>query len=585
MLTNYDYIVIVAFFFLMLSVGFVFKKYNKTTSDYFRSGGSMVWQLVGATTFMSFISAVTYTGAAGKAYEAGTLIFVLYFANGLGFLINGFYFSYRFRQSRMVTAIEMVRDRFGKVNEQFFTWMVVPFGFIHGGVWLYSLCIIVSTLFGLDLNTTIIAVGLSVLVMTLLGGSWAVVASDFIQLLIMLPMAIVLAIFSIVEVGGVTSFFHKLPSYQYNWTELANKKIIWIWVIATLIKQFFSVNNMSDGYRFLAVKDSNHARKAAYMSGILFFTMTIAWFIPPMVASILHPDLSELTELAPLGTKAVDGIYLSMGIRLLPTGMLGIMVCAIFSATMSSMDSSLNKNAGIFVKNFYKPILRPTSTDKELMTVSYIVTLVLGAMIILSAVFFSQLEGLNLYDLNMRLGAMISLPFMIPLTLGMIYQDTPRWAGWSTVVLGMFISWFIQKYITADMVSPLLGIASLTKQESIDTLFFTNVLSVVLLCSAWFLGSRLFKKTSPEIYHDQVKSFFTKINTPVNYEAEHGDKGNDKTQYKILGLMSLVYGIFITLLILVPNDLKGRLSFLFVGCIPLLVSYLLIKSSKSNVIP
>lgn len=73
MLSIFDYIVIVAYFLLMIVIGLVFKKFNKNTSDYFRSGGSMLWQLVGATTFMSFISAVTYTGAAGKAYTAGTL--------------------------------------------------------------------------------------------------------------------------------------------------------------------------------------------------------------------------------------------------------------------------------------------------------------------------------------------------------------------------------------------------------------------------------------------------------------------------------------------------------------------------------
>ena len=114
MLSIYDYVVIIAYFILMVVIGFVFKKFNKTTSDYFRSGGSMMWQLVGATTFMSFISAVTYTGAAGKAYDAGTFVFVVYFANGLGFLISSLYFSFRFRQTRVITAIEVVRDRFGK---------------------------------------------------------------------------------------------------------------------------------------------------------------------------------------------------------------------------------------------------------------------------------------------------------------------------------------------------------------------------------------------------------------------------------------------------------------------------------------
>ncbi|MDA9886993.1 hypothetical protein N9D55_06115 [Flavobacteriaceae bacterium] len=583
MLSFYDNIVIVAYFILMLVVGVVFKRMNKNTSDYFRGGGSMLWWLVGATTFMSFISAVTYTGAAGKAYETGTFVFVVYIANGVGFFISYLYFSKRFRQTRVVTAIEVVRERFGKVNEQFFTWMVVPFGVIHGGVWLYSLGIIISTVFGVSMEITVLTVGVTVLTISLLGGSWAVVASDFMQLMIMVPVAIVMAFLSLRELGGVGNFIEQLPTTHYNWSELADSKIVWLWVIASFSKQFFSVNNTNDGYRFLAVKDSDQARKASLMASILFFTITFIWFIPPMAASILFPDISVVESLKPLGDKAVDGIYLAMGIELLPVGMIGVMICAIFAATMSSMDSTLNRNAGIFIRNFYKPILRKNANDKELFRASLVVTVFLGALVILSAIFFSELEGINLFDINMRLGAMISLPFMIPLTWGIIFQDTPRWAGWSTVLLGMLISYIIQTHIGPEALLEIIGVAApWSKRELIDVMFFSNVFAVIILCSSWFLGARFFKNTSPKVYHEQVDDFFVKINTPIDYEKEHGHKGNDAEQFKILGNMCLVYGSFLSLLILIPNDLIGRLCFAFIGGTMLSVGYIFKNKYKKS---
>lgn len=583
MLSFYDNIVIVAYFILMLVVGVVFKRMNKNTSDYFRGGGSMLWWLVGATTFMSFISAVTYTGAAGKAYETGTFVFVVYIANGVGFFISYLYFSKRFRQTRVVTAIEVVRERFGKVNEQFFTWMVVPFGVIHGGVWLYSLGIIISTVFGVSMEITVLTVGVTVLTISLLGGSWAVVASDFMQLMIMVPVAIVMAFLSLRELGGVGNFIEQLPTTHYNWSELADSKIVWLWVIASFSKQFFSVNNTNDGYRFLAVKDSDQARKASLMASILFFTITFIWFIPPMAASILFPDISVVESLKPLGDKAVDGIYLAMGIELLPVGMIGVMICAIFAATMSSMDSTLNRNAGIFIRNFYKPILRKNANDKELFRASLVVTVFLGALVILSAIFFSELEGINLFDINMRLGAMISLPFMIPLTWGIIFQDTPRWAGWSTVLLGILISYIIQTHIGPEALLEIIGVAApWSKRELIDVMFFSNVFAVIILCSSWFLGARFFKNTSPKVYHEQVDDFFVKINTPIDYEKEHGHKGNDAEQFKILGNMCLVYGSFLSLLILIPNDLIGRLCFAFIGGTMLSVGYIFKNKYKKS---
>ena len=567
----------------MIAVGIVFKRMNKNTSDYFRGGGSMLWWLVGATTFMSFISAVTYTGAAGKAYETGTFVFVVYMANGVGFLISFLYFSKRFRQTRVVTAIEVVRERFGRVNEQFFTWMVVPFGVIHGGVWLYSLGIIISTVIGVSMEMTVLAVGVTVLVISLLGGSWAVVASDFMQLMIMVPVAIVMAYLSLRELGGLGEFVNRLPTSLYNWSELADSKIVWLWFIASFCKQFFSVNNTNDGYRFLAVKDSDQARKASLMASILFFTVTIIWFIPPMAASIMFPDLSAIESLKPLGEKAVDGIYLAMGIELLPVGMIGVMICAIFAATMSSMDSTLNRNAGIFVRNFYKPILRKSATDKELFRVSLITTVVLGGLVILSAIFFSELEGINLFDINMRLGAMISLPFMIPLTWGIIFQDTPRWAGWSTVLLGMLISYILQNHIGPEVLLEIIGVNKpWSSRELIDVMFFSNVFAVIVLCSAWFLGTRLFRNSSPEEYHKQVDTFFVKINTPIDYEKEHGHKGHDAAQFMILGNMCLVYGTFLSLLVLIPNDLTGRLCFVFIGGIMLITGFIFKRKYKKS---
>lgn len=581
MLSFYDNMVIAAYFLLMIVVGIVFKRMNKNTSDYFRGGGSMLWWLVGATTFMSFISAVTYTGAAGKAYETGTFVFTVYMANGVGFFISFLYFSKRFRQTRVITAIEVVRERFGKANEQFFTWMVVPFGVIHGGVWLYSLGIIISTVFGFSLEMTVISVGVTVLFITLLGGSWAVVASDFMQLMIMVPVAIVMAFLSLRELGGVGSFIEQLPTSQYNWSELADSNIVWLWFIASFCKQFFSVNNTNDGYRFLAVKDSDQARKAALMASILFFTVTIIWFIPPMAASIIFPEISDVTSLQQLGDKAVDGIYLAMGIELLPVGMIGIMVCAIFAATMSSMDSTLNRNAGIFVRNFYKPILRKSANDKELFRVSLITTVVLGGLVILSAIFFSELEGINLFDINMRVGATISLPFMIPLTWGIIFQDTPRWAGWSTVLIGMLISYILQTHIGPEPLLEFIGVDKpWSNRELIDVMFFSNVFAVISICSTWFLGARLFRNTSPETYHKEVEKFFVKINTPIDYEKEHGHKGSDGAQFMILGNMCLVYGTFLSLLVLIPNDLTGRLCFAFIGGIMLTVGFIFKRKYK-----
>ena len=143
-MTNYDYAVIVFYFIFMLGMGWLVSRFVKTTSDYFRGGGQMVWWLVGASAFMTQFSAWTFTGAASKAYSEGWPIFVIFFSNALGFLWNAAYFAPRSRQMRLVTALEAVRERFSRGNEQLYTWLQIPLGTLYAGIWLNGLCVFLT---------------------------------------------------------------------------------------------------------------------------------------------------------------------------------------------------------------------------------------------------------------------------------------------------------------------------------------------------------------------------------------------------------------------------------------------------------
>ena len=97
----------------------------------------------------------------------------------------------------------------------------------------------------------------------------------------------------------------------------------------------------------------------------------------------------------------------------LPVGMVGLLVSGIFAATMSSMDSGLNKNAGIFIKNFYQPVLRPHATDRQLLRAGKLTTIVLGSFVILVAWQLSKLKGLSLFDMMVRFGSLVSVPITV----------------------------------------------------------------------------------------------------------------------------------------------------------------------------
>ena len=557
MLSNYDYLVIGFYFAFMATIGWVCRKFIGNTSDYFRGGGKMLWWMAGCSAFVAQFSAWTFTGAAGKAYQDGPVIMVLYFANALGFLCNFLFFAPRFRQMRVVTSIQAVKARFGNGSEQFFTWVQLPVGVLYAGIWLSGLSVFISAAFGMDLYLTVIVTGAVVLLMAVIGGSWAVAAGDFIQTLVLMPITLVTAFLAIAQVGGWGSFLNKLPRHHLHWTEGARPEILYLWILAILIKQFISTNNMLEASRYLNAKDGRQARNAALLAAVLFVLGPSFWFIPPMVARIVHPDLQVVF---PNLKNPAEGAFVVAGLDNMPAGMLGLLISGIFGATMSNMDVGLNKNAGFFVKNFYQVIIRPHAHEKEMLIVSKIVTFLLGIFVISAALMFST-GRIGLFNLMLQFGGLIALPYCIPLIWGTLIKRAPAWAGWTTVLVGFATSYAGKAFLTAGWLQQFLGWDKhpLSAREADDWVLLLGVLLDSVVCSAWFLGACLFAARRSPAEVARVEEFFQRMKAPVDFHKEEG-AGNDAQQYRTLGLMSLVYGAFISLLVFIPNSPLGRLG-------------------------
>ena len=535
----------------------------------------MAWWMAGSSAFMVQFSAWTFTGAASKAYNDGTLIFVIFFANALGFVCNYLYFAGKFRQLRVITPVQAMRERFGKTAEQVFTWLQLPIGTLYAGIWLNGLGVFFAAVFGFDIETTIWATGLVVLALSVTGGSWAVVASDFMQVLVLMPISVVAAWFSLKEVGGIGQLVERYPADRMFGGDTNYPAIVLIWVFAILVKQFASTNNMMDASRYLCAKDTFHARKGALLAASLFIVGPIVWFIPPMTSAVLIPDIDAMFPQLKNGSEAA---YVAMCIKILPAGMLGLLMSGIFAATMSSMDSGLNRNAGIFVKNFYQSILRPKASDREMLLAGKVASTVFGILIILAGIKFSQLKDIGLFDLMLQFGALVAIPMQVPLIWGIIVKKTPDWACWATIVLGLVVSFFTKTFLTPEAVQSLLGLTeSFSGREAADITTILGVLINLSVGSAFFLFSTKFYREPESERHDEVENLFKNLDTEVVSSEKPSEV--DRSQGKALGVLSAIYGAFVALMAVLPNATSGRLAFAFCGSVLLLIGWGLWKSS------
>ena len=577
----YDYLVIALYFVLIIAIGIVFARMgSKSTSDYFRGGGRMLWWMVGSTAFMAQFSAVTFTGAAGKAFNDGFAISLVYVGNTFAYFMAWAFFAHRFRQMRVDTPTEGIKRRFGPDNELFFSWALIVFSFLNAGVWLNALGVFTGAVFEADINVTIIVIGLTVLFVSVLSGAWGVVASDFVQTLVVAVVSIACAIVALVKVGGPVNLVDNFPVGFLVGPNMNYPLILFGTFIFFLPKQIITMMNLHDSFRFLNAKDSINARKAALLAMTLMGFGTIIWFIPPWAAATLYPDAAE--GYSQLGNKAADAVYLVFAKNAMPIGTVGLLMAGLFAASMSSMDSALNKNAGIFMRSIYQPFLtkrnRPVD-DKKALRISQFVSFISGLGVIITALWFSSLKELSLFELMMSVSTMVQLPMMVPLLFGILIKRTPPWAPWVTIVIGMFVSWMVANVVTAEVVGGRFDV-SLTKREISDLNIILTIAGHIFITGGFFAATSFLYKEEKDKNKIETDRLFEDLQRPVI--ADDQQDSVDQQQRDKLGTMVVIMGVGILLMVLIPNPMWGRMTFLLCAIIISTIGILLKRSAKKT---
>ncbi len=543
----------------------------------------MLWWMVGSTAFLQALSAMTFTGVMGKALDVGLSISVIFFANALGYFCNYLFFAARARQMRVISPIQGIRKRFGPVSEQVVTWATVPSSVLQAALWLNALAIFASAVFNIPIETTIVAAGMVVLLMSLVGGSWAVVASDFIQMIIITVVTFIATIVAIYKSGGVTPILEAgLPDQAFVGEGYSYTYLFVGWFICIFIKQFFSTNNMIDSYRYIAAKDTNNARKAAILACCLMAFGPFIWFLPAWYVSGNYPDMSTW-GLDVLGKDISNATYFVFVRNEMPVGMVGLMMSAMFAATMSSMDSALNRNAGIFIKNVYEPYMAKDKSDKSILFASKVSTVVFGLLIIVCGLFMSKLQDFGLFDALMMVSTLVAFPVLIPSLLCFFIKKTPDWSCWATIAVGACVSAVIAS-TNAPMIESLFNLSEpLSSREFAEMKSITmGVTGHIIITGGFFLLTQLFYKEPTGKRAEEIAEFFSNAETPVIVEDSPQSFEADRQQYILLGRVLLATSAALLLLTLIPNPMWGRMLFVLMAAIVGFISWLLLRAGKLN---
>ncbi len=562
-----EYVTLGVYLVLLLVLGASFSKDNKNVSDFVRGGAQGTWWLVGSSILIAGISAFTFTGNASAAFDAGPTFLVIYLGNITGYLVGALFLGRWMRQTRAYTLADILRERFGPEVEQFTVYLGTLLYPFSAAIQLWALAVFVSSLFGFPLMGTIVAIGLIVVLYSTAGGKWAVMATDFVQGLIVFAITIAMAFLSLRAVGGIGAFFDYFsdPRFAQDFKlvkepgAFPGDKFAWKWIVVVFLMTVYQQISFNTAGRYLTCKDGREASRASWLALTLMAFGTAVWFIPPMVARFLYADEVLATGLDDPATAS----YAVIARILLPQGALGILIAAMFAATMSSMDSGINGQSGAILRNLLPPLRRKLGlaemTDKQGVAAGRWCTLLLGAIIIAQSLLMSQFGKFKLFDAYLLISSIIGIPLAFPIMASLYFRRIPRWSYFFIFGAGCLPSIY----------------------SLIDARLFDNPWTIQDRAAAIFIASLAatgasmpFFKYSSKEYKARIGEFFRRIRTPIDFEKEIG-ASKDVRQAMLVSRAAFVMGGSILLLVFFPEDMGGRLVILFVGGLVIVAGALL----------
>ena len=400
-----DYIAFIGFLLLVIGVSLWQSRKEEDTADYFLAGRGLAWWAIGLSLIASNISTEHFVGMAGQGFKEGIGMAIASYEwiAALALVIVAFFFLPRFLKAGIYTMPEYLEYRYSRPVRTLMSGLMLLFYVsITMSVVLHLGAKPLTTIFGLETNTGIWLIGLIAGAYTIYGGLKAVVWSDIIQAAALLLGGAVITVLALQEVGGWSVFTEQaggrldavLPADHdtYPWYTIF---IGGMWIP----NLFYWGLNQFITQRTLGAKSIREGQRGVLFGATLKLIIPLIVVLPGIAAFILYADQIPLLE-NPDGTMRpdVDAAFPILLKNLLPTGLTGLMLAALFGAVVSTLDSLLNSASTLFTLDFYKTYFKPEASAERLVLVGRITTGVLILFACLWAPVIGSLESGGFYE-------------------------------------------------------------------------------------------------------------------------------------------------------------------------------------------
>ena len=430
----------VGFLVLVFAVSLAASRRKKVaTEDYFLAGRELRWWLIGISLIASNISTEHFVGLAGRGYALGLAIASYEWMAAVTMVVVALFFLPKFLRAGIFTMPEYLEYRYDAGARSIMAFfMMLAYVFVALATVLYSGALALEAVIGLDVITGIWIIGaLSGLYVTY-GGLRAVVWTELIQGTALLLGALLVFVLSLNALGGWGEFTALSAGKLHTVLPWNDPEMPWLAVFVGglwIPNLFYWGLNQFITQRALAARSLADGQRGTLFAAAIKVSIPFLIVMPGIMAVHLYPDL----------IKTPDQAYPVLIRELVPPGLLGIMLAALFGAVLSTFESLLNSAATIFSLDIYQRHWRPTAEPAQLLRVGRWATLVLFLVGCLWAPIVGRAGSVFQY-IQMFWG-FISPGIVAAFVVGMVSPRTPPLAAKGAMLLGIpvygLLLWFL----------------------------------------------------------------------------------------------------------------------------------------------
>ncbi len=363
--------------------GSFFRK-NKTESDYTLGSRSIPRWVITMSIFATFVSSISFLALPGNSYMGNWNAFVFSLSIPIAAVIAVFFFVPLYRKINSPSAYTFLENRFGGWARIYVSICYLLTQLMRVGTILYLLAIALNAVFGWDIATIIVVTGIVVTLYSMLGGIQAVVWTDAIQGIVLITGAFVCAIYLMFDMPEGPSQLFKIANEHHKFSLGSfglqlNQPTFWVVLVYGI---FINLQNfgIDQNYvqRYMASKTEADAKRSALTGGLIYIPVSLVFlFIGTALYSYFNSGIATLP--AEVASQS-DRIFPYFIVNFLPPGLSGLLIASVFAAGMSTISTSFNSSATVFLTDYYKRYFNKHATDRDAMKILYISSIIISAL-------------------------------------------------------------------------------------------------------------------------------------------------------------------------------------------------------------